>query len=205
MVVHKKKLHRHWKTGEPCNCGFTTHLKSEDAWQLSPEDKGPAPTDSTEILSNTTVLGAQPIRALMQKFPLNSTHPPGPNGPEIPFIYAPEHGTVFLGPSEAYHHELIRKIPELAPAYPETLTRAPFLENPSHTHGRMEWPSRNLHFFGEQEPGVRQQVADALGSPYQEEEEDFALPGQAPESPSTGMEGFSKVIPDSRHSWPQGS
>lgn len=185
MAVHKKpKLHRHWKTGEPCNCGFTTHLSDDEP--------------GLEVQSS-----AQPIRALMQKFRPTNIHPPGPSGPEIPFVYAPEHGTVFLGPSEAYHHELIRKVPELASAYPETLTRAPFLENPSHTHGRMEWPSKDLHFFGEQEPGVRQQVADALGSPYREEEEDFALPGQAPESPSEGLGGFSRVIPDSRHSWPQ--
>jgi hypothetical protein len=112
--------------------------------------------------------GADKARVLFQKFRPNQTHPPGRSGPDMPFIYDPHQDTVFLGPPQSYHWELLRHVPELAGQYPkdQDWTKAPFLVNPEHVHGRMTWPGKETDFLGERVPyETRARVNEALGAP----------------------------------------
>ena len=77
---------------------------------------------------------------------------PGPNGAELPVIYVPEHDTVYLGPANAYHWELINRSKALKSLYNQDSAwkQAPGLtpEGTDHIHGRMTWPDKEIHIIG---------------------------------------------------------
>lgn len=56
-------------------------------------------------------------KVLFNNFRPEMKHPPGKDGPEMPFIYDPEGGIVHLGPPNSFHWELIGRTPELKSQY----------------------------------------------------------------------------------------
>lgn len=92
-------------------------------------------------------------KLIYKKFQPNVDHGKGPAGPELPWIYVPEHDTVYLGPPNSYHWDLISSSKALKDLYdnPDAYwSQAPgFTEQgQGHIHGRMTWPDKDLHFIG---------------------------------------------------------
>jgi len=129
--------------------------------------------DDWEHLKHKT--GATQARVLYNKFRPDPVHPPGKlnDSPDLPFVYDPDSGIVHLGPAGAYHFQLIDRTPELREQYPEagTWTQAPFLGNPHHVHGAMEWPSRAVKFLGTNAGPHEEAIREALGAPAPTPEE----------------------------------
>lgn len=148
---------------------------------------------SGEYIAKT---GAQVI---IQKFTPNMIHPKGLGGTEVPFVYSPQHDTVFLGPNNTHHTELIRHTPELRELYGAGDEGAMAYMQGRHPEGvllgRMGWPSRKLHFFnyGDVSPEQKSMVAQALGAP--EPEEDPWKFGAAPETLNGGWTPYHLAEP----------
>lgn len=110
---------------------------------------------------------------IYKKFKPTIEHPKGAGEADLPFIYAPEHDTVFLGPPGSYHWDLINSSRALKDQYDENekWKGAPFVVHRKHLHGRMEWPSKQLHFLGltPEKRAFIPKVAEALEAPIPED------------------------------------
>lgn len=103
------------------------------------------------------------MRPLMIKFTPPNSHP-SPQGPELPYIYAPEHDRIFIGPVNSFHNDLIYHTPELRDTYGYDDPNAPFLRAPKdHVHGRIMWNQKTMTAYGRNhDPALLEQIADAL-------------------------------------------
>lgn len=92
----------------------------------------------------------------------NFTPHPGAN--DSPFIYDPKTNIAFLGPPKSYHWDLIKRIPELRPSYPEDrdFKQPPTSVSSDHLHGRVDMRKGTGIFYGGDEE-TKQTVADAIG------------------------------------------
>lgn len=101
------------------------------------------------------------MRPLLVKFTPPNSHP-SPQGPELPYIYAPEHDRIFIGPVNSFHNDLIYHTPELRESYNYDGS-APFLNAPKdHVHGRILWNQKTLTAYGQKDPALVAQIAAAL-------------------------------------------
>jgi hypothetical protein len=107
------------------------------------------------------------MKPLMIQFKNNDPHPKGPEGPELPYIYAPEHDRIFVGPANTYHWDLIQHTPELRAVYGDENYKngAPFKNAPEgHIHGRILWNPKKMVAYDQQAHPreVLEQLAQAL-------------------------------------------
>lgn len=109
---------------------------------------------------------------IYKKFQPEISHGKGLNGPELPFIYVPEHDTVYLGPPDAFHWELINRSKALKDLYnPDDAWKAAPGFTPAavtHIHGRMTWPSKDIHVIGginKDQSQYLNRITNALGAP----------------------------------------
>jgi hypothetical protein len=124
---------------------------------------------SGEYIAKTADAGK--TKLIYKKFQPTVDHGKGPAGPELPFIYVPEHDTVYLGPPGAYHHDLIASSKALKEMYdPDKAWKEPAGLTPEgvdHVHGRMSWPEKILHVIGTPDEQYIPRIEDALEATYE--------------------------------------
>lgn len=154
QIWHELAHAKQWENGERFGVGYhDAYEQGHEAYRSHPTEVEARQWSEREPfpLAGKPV-GDDKAKLIYKKFTPNQDHKPGPNGPELPFIYVPEHDTVYLGPPNSFHWDLIDSSKALKSLYdPKAAwTQAPGFtpEGSSHVHGRMTWPNKEVHIIG---------------------------------------------------------
>jgi hypothetical protein len=175
---HELSHAKQWEEGERFGVGYhDAYEQGHDAYRNHPTeieaakwaDRNPFPL----ALPVARTASEDAAKLIYKKFRPTVDHGKGPSGPELPWIYVPEHDTVYLGPPGAYHWDLINSSKALKGLYdPDDSWTAPPGFTPAgdmHVHGRMTWPDKKLAVIGGDDRGFLPRIADALDAPVPEE------------------------------------
>lgn len=199
---HELAHAKQWEDGERFGVGYhDAYEQGHDAYRNHPTeiearkwaDRNPFPL----ALPVERTAANDKAKLIYKKFTPTVDHGKGTSRNELPFIYVPDHDTVYLGPPNAYHWDLINSSKALKDIYdPDKAWKdAPGFtpEGHGHVHGRMTWPEKKLHIIGGTTAATQAlipRIAEALDAPVPEQAQpdpdwDFSQPSNQEEPPAS--------------------